>query len=179
MPDLGQSRNVMVRDRRLRGGFSVAAQPFSASAVCVRSGIAGQLRAADIVIAIVVIFIHGCDCSRPADKVRSSGARARRSSLALVIVDPRFERIDLLVDQIVELRSAMAHSRDVVHRQKSLPRPRAPGSFRPTLIARGLPGETVESNVPCMTITGRCRSPVRSSLRKLPLHIPRALVRIP
>src|SRR2546421_7563549 len=64
-------------------------------------------------------------------RVDSEHRRGRRAAapVALVIVDPRLQRVDLLAHQVVVLRSAVAHSGDVIHRQDLLRALAAEGLF--------------------------------------------------
>src|SRR6266513_3766080 len=73
------------------------------------------------VLAVLIVPVMLAACARLA-RVNSEHRRGRRAAapVALVIVDPRLQRVDLLVHQVVVLRSAVAHSGNVVHRQDLL-----------------------------------------------------------
>src|SRR4029453_18245465 len=94
-------------------------------------------RASMIPIAVILIVVMTCVAWIRSDH-RGRGRAAGPTTL--VIVDPRFQRVDLLIHQIVVLRSTMAHSRDVIHRQESLRLLLPEGLFDQPLVARGLIG---------------------------------------
>ena len=125
------------------------------------------------------VFIPGPFCfglragGRPVRLARVSGQAIGRHSAApapaLAIVDPRFEGVDLGGDELVVLRSAMAHAGDVVDREHVVGRLR-PSRFDEVLVALGFAGADDVVGAPCMMMIGRARSPSIQSAQ-LPLHV--------
>src|SRR6267378_8662766 len=93
-----------------------------------------------VAMAVLAIVVVPVAARARLARIDSEHRRGRRAAapVALVIVDPRLQRVDLLVHQVVVLRSAVAHSGDVIHRQDLLRALAAEGLFDQPLVARGL-----------------------------------------
>src|SRR5262249_28768594 len=70
--------------------------------------------------------------------------------VALLIIDHRFQGVDLLGDQVVELHSAVPHAGDVIDAQQLLRLPASDGPCDEVLVSLAFAGLTMGSAAPCM-----------------------------